>query len=50
MSNDIDWLPVLQKVFEDYGTQLRKSKVTCIISLVAAALAAVIFRISGSIN
>ena len=38
MSNDIDWLPVLQKVFEDYGTQLRKIKVSCIISFAIFAL------------
>ncbi|KAL0027351.1 hypothetical protein WJX79_003122 [Trebouxia sp. C0005] len=27
MADQVDWLPVLQKVFKDYGTQLRRSKV-----------------------
>lgn len=38
MAEDIDWLPVLQKVFKDYGTQLRTSKVRRTLHLVSVGL------------
>lgn len=38
MADEVDWLPVLQKVFKDYGTQLRRSKVRCVPQFAACSL------------
>jgi hypothetical protein len=38
MADEVDWLPVLQKVFKDYGTQLRRSKVKRAPQLAACSL------------
>ena len=38
MADEVDWLPVLQKVFKDYGTQLRRSKVRRVPQLAAYSL------------